>query len=126
MKLGDMQLAEVVTLLCCSPSSAKNYINELLDGGIVYLVSKHRGKCGRATFRLCLSMPQTAGCRDFNYANDTLSGRSQRRLGAFGLRHFHILSDDEQFVVTANNAQARRDPMVTAFFGNDYKQLAIA
>jgi predicted transcriptional regulator len=47
LSVRDMGCAEVSLFLGCSPSSARNYINRLLDAGIV-APRRIGGACGRA------------------------------------------------------------------------------
>jgi DNA-binding MarR family transcriptional regulator len=120
--VGDLNHADVAALLQCSGSSARNYVFELIDAGVIR--SSHGqsdGRYDRAVYRLSpnrllvdafrASLANTRKCHD---SRDALA-RSDGQDIACDLRQCPVF--DAGSASEAGSLAARRDPLVAALFG---------
>jgi hypothetical protein len=121
--MRDIEPNTVVTVLMCSPSAARNYVEQLRDAGLIKLVPVRSaaGRVGRTAYRLhhdrervsafltTLSEPGHGGKISTRNGGHAIEPRSHRR--------FHIMRDDVGISLRISNAPAQRDPLVAALFG---------
>jgi hypothetical protein len=123
----DMDAAAVALFLDCSATSARNYLNDLLEASVIR--SRRTALSGDCYMRNGYHLngdPRMArhflaGCRESQCGDPILKrGRKQSNAArTYGTRHFHIMADDCCAGVRATRVEVRRDPLVAALFGEN-------
>lgn len=120
----DIGSSGVALLLGCSLSAARNYVAELLDAGVVAPspVKQKAGCVDRTLYRLNadpLAVHQFLAALARSHDVDgmpALRGAVERQAPPDPI-HVHRQWRDAGLCFAANNAPARRDPLVAALFG---------
>jgi hypothetical protein len=122
-----MDAADVAALLACSPTAARNYLNELLEASVIeFRRAARSADTGQRSGYFLTG--DAALVSSFLADLDALHSRAVRlkrgskpatEARSFGTRHFHIIADDRFLGVSAIEVAVRRDPLVAALFGKE-------
>jgi hypothetical protein len=117
----DLGHAGVAALLQCSASSARNYVIELMDAGVIRLSPNGQpdGCIDRIVYRLNADQRLVDEFQAaLAYPENTRAAAVRREPGlASSVHHFRIVPDGIGSALDAGVIAAARDPLVTALFG---------
>lgn len=120
LALRDMNHWAVADFLNCSCSTARTYMKELLEAGVVKLPQRGAGKFILDRAPYSLSGAAEAIEQFLDSLTDAESVSTDYSKGFNGLlngQRVHIPSGDPGFPTRLERPRARRDPLVTALFG---------
>jgi len=111
--------SEVAKLLGCSPSTARNYLTELVAVGVLNTV-QHAVLHGRK-YKMLYCVREEEGAMQGRHANLTVfESVSARALSARGVKlgaYRNLQRQNDYMLMALDNKQAVRDPLVSALFG---------
>lgn len=124
LMMRDIGYVGVATLLKCSQSAARIYVQELRNAGIItaspirqppdcvdkFAYRLHSDPQQVRAFLATLSQPQRC-----NISSPRKGGHTDE--ASSNVRRFHIMQDDANISLRVSDAPAQRDPLVAALFG---------
>lgn len=120
LSLHDLRHVDIAALLECSASSARNYIFELMDGGVITVSPNQQShRSIDRTYRLCgverLTDKYQEGLTGLRNGDSTRTIVRKDQEPVCGCCDFRVVSVSNR---QGRNVGAKRDPLVAALFGS--------
>lgn len=125
LMMRDIGYVGVATLLQCSKSAARMYVQELRGAGMITArpIRQPADCVDKLAYRLHSDPQQVQAFLAKLSQSQRCNITSQRNGGqkveaSSNVRRFHIMQDDANISLMVSEAPAQRDPLVTALFGS--------